>query len=123
MHRQTRFILAVGLGLAAVTAAFGRPARLRGAALVPSEDSGAPDAEVALAYTCGLRPARVIIDIHSLLGSGSATAAGDDDHVIVPLSAPLGSEYAITVRTATRLFGQLWTHQRHFAVASARRHE
>lgn len=122
MHRQTRLVLAVGLSLAAVAATFGRPARLRSAALMPSEGGGAPHAAIALAYTRGLRPASVIIDIHSLLGSGSATADGDD-HVFVPLSAPLASEYAITVQMTTRLLGWLWTQERRFTVEPAQGQE
>ena len=123
MHRQTRLVLAVGLGLAAVAAVFGRPARLRSAALLPSEGGAAPHAAIALAYTRGLRPASVIIDVHSLLGSGSTTVDGDDDHVFVPLSAPLVGKYAITVRMTTRLLGQLWTQERHFAVEPAQGQE
>ena len=92
-----------------------RPARLV-AAKVTAMTPGTPStASVVLSYGRGLAPAHVIVDVYGDDGSGgSATIAGEQTFVDVPIARSLGGAYRVTTTAAYRILGVLWTSVREF---------
>jgi hypothetical protein len=102
--------------LAAVAARWIWPARLNLARVTAITPGAPPTASVALTYSVGAMPARVIVDVtNDAGGSGSATVDGDQLFLDVPLIGALSRDYNVTVTTTYQLPGRLFTVVREFA--------
>lgn len=110
MTKQYRQLVALGIGALGVAGAVvvrGRTARLRGATARNVATTPYALVAVALRYSAGPRPSRVIIDVRSGQSSGSATVEGEEDDVEIPLDGPMSVPLAITVTASTRVWGRL----------------
>ncbi len=98
-----------------------RPATLRGAKVTALTPGTPPTASVALSYGAGVLPVSVIVDVYDQNGDGgSATIAGDQLFVEVPIIGSFGGEYRLTTTATYRLLGLPWTRVREFAGSQLR---
>jgi hypothetical protein len=105
------FLWCSGLALlAGVAARWIWPARLALARVTAITPGTPPRASVALTYSTGAMPARVIVDIvDDAGGGGSATVEGDQLFLEVPLIGLPSRDYRVTVTATYRLLGRLFT--------------
>jgi hypothetical protein len=96
-----------GLALLAGAAALAfRPARMIAASVTAITYASPPFASVVLTYGPGLAPTSVIVDVRDRDGnSGSATVAGAQLFVEIPLSGALNGHYRIVATATYRLLG------------------
>jgi len=107
MKRTPTFLLAACLFIwTAWAVGQQRTARVASATVVRVAGSP-PRAEVALAFTAGLRPACLIVDVQGEQGSGSTTVYGDHDTITVVLGGPPGAHHTVTITASSRVLGHL----------------
>jgi hypothetical protein len=93
--------------LAGAVARWVWPARLRLARVTAITPGAPPTASVALTYSFGAMPARVIVDVDNNAGcGGSATVAGDQLFLEVPLIGAPSPDYRVTTTATYRLLGR-----------------
>jgi hypothetical protein len=93
-----------------------RPARLTLARVTAVTPGAPPTASVALTYSLGAMPARVIVDVANDAGDGgSATVDGEQLFLDVPLIGAPSHNYHVTATISYRLLGRLFTVVREFA--------
>jgi hypothetical protein len=116
-----RLLWSAGLALLAGVAALAfRPARMLVARVTAITPGSPPVASVALAYSSGLAPASVIVDVLDGLGAGgSATVAGTQLFLEVPLIGALSGDLHVTTTATYRLLGVPITLVREFAAPIA----
>jgi hypothetical protein len=114
---KRRFFWSAGLALLAGAAAMAfRPARLIVARVTAITPGSPPLASIALAYGPGLAPASLIVDVLDRGGNGgSATIAGAQLFLELPLSGPLTTDHRITTTATYLLLGRPLTVVREFA--------
>src|SRR5215468_149644 len=99
-----------------------RPARMLAARVTAITPSSPPFASVVLTYGPGLAPTSVIVDVFDRDGnSGSATVAGVQLFVEIPLSGGLSGHHRIVATATYRLLGMPLTIVREFAAGSEAR--
>jgi hypothetical protein len=105
-----------GLALLAGAAALAfRPARLIAARVTAITPASPPFASVVLTYGPGLAPTSVIVDVLDRDGnSGSATVAGTQLFVEIPLSGTLSDHHRVVATSTYRLLGMPLTLVREF---------
>ena len=105
--RRMSFFALGAVGVAGIVYARGRTATVRGATVTQVATAPFAQAEVALTFSAGARPNRMIIDLRSGESSSSATIEGDEESVRIPLTGALGNQADVTITAATRAFGRL----------------
>jgi hypothetical protein len=92
-----------------------RPARLTSANVTAITPGAPPTASVALAYSAGALPVRMIVDVADTAGGGgSATVDGDQLFLDVPLIGTPSRDYRVTTTATYRVLGHPFTIVREF---------
>lgn len=105
---QTRLLWFGGaLALCGVALWRAQPAPLRSVGLVAVQSGNPARARLALKYGAGTRPSSVILDVAGPQGAGSATVAGDETLVEVPISGAVEPGCRITATAGYRVLGRL----------------
>ena len=93
-----------------------RPARLLGAKVTAITAGNPPTASVVLTYGPGMLPSSVVVDVLDRAGhGGSATIAGTQLFLELPLIGMLGSDHHVTTTATYRLLGMPLTFVDEFA--------
>jgi hypothetical protein len=101
--------------LAGAAAQWLRPAGLTSARVTAITPGAPPTASVALTYSVGALPARLIVDVaDGAGGGGSATIDGDQLFLDIPLIGTPSREYHIKATATYRVLGRSFTVVREF---------
>ena len=99
-----------------VAARWLRPAQITSAKVTAITPGAPPTASVALAFSAGALPLRMIVDVADTAGGGgSATVDGDQLFLDIPLIGTPARDYRVTTTATYRVLGRPHTVVRQFS--------